>query len=41
LPAVVAEAVQAGVDPEQALRQSARDYRDAIRARTTRTASWT
>ena len=30
--AVVADAVRAGVDPEQALRQSARDYRDAIRA---------
>jgi XTP/dITP diphosphohydrolase len=31
--AVVGDAVHAGVDPEQALRQSARDYRDAIRAR--------
>lgn len=30
--ALVAEAVHAGVDPEQALRQAARDYRDAIRA---------
>jgi XTP/dITP diphosphohydrolase len=30
--AVVAEAVQAGLDPEQALRHSARSYRDAIRA---------
>jgi XTP/dITP diphosphohydrolase len=30
--AVVAEAVQAGIDPEQALRQSARDYRAAIQA---------
>ena len=30
--AVVADAVRAGVDPEQALRQSARDYREAIRA---------
>lgn len=30
--AVVAEAVHAGLDPEQELRQSAREYRDAIRA---------
>jgi XTP/dITP diphosphohydrolase len=30
--AVVAEAVRAGIDPEQALRHSARDYRDAVRA---------
>jgi XTP/dITP diphosphohydrolase len=30
--AVVADAVRAGVDPEQALRSSARDYRDAVRA---------
>jgi XTP/dITP diphosphohydrolase len=30
--AVVAEAVHAGLDPEQALRQSAREYREAIRA---------
>jgi XTP/dITP diphosphohydrolase len=30
--AVVAEAVQAGIDPELALRTSAREYRDAIRA---------
>jgi XTP/dITP diphosphohydrolase len=30
--AVVAEAVHAGLDPEQALRQSARAYREAIRA---------
>jgi XTP/dITP diphosphohydrolase len=30
--AVVGDAVRAGVDPEQALRQSARDYREAIRA---------
>ncbi len=30
--AVVADAVRAGVDPEHALRQSARDYRDAVRA---------
>ncbi len=30
--AVVAEAVHAGLDPEQVLRQSAREYRDAIRA---------
>jgi len=29
--AVVAEAVRAGIDPELALRASARDYRDAIR----------
>jgi XTP/dITP diphosphohydrolase len=28
--AVVADAVRAGIDPEQALRQSARSYRDAI-----------
>ncbi len=33
---VVSSAVQAGVDPEQALRQSARDYREAIRAQETR-----
>ncbi|HST46813.1 MazG family protein [Jatrophihabitans sp.] len=31
--AVVADAVRAGVDPEHALRQSARDYREAVRAR--------
>jgi XTP/dITP diphosphohydrolase len=30
--AVVSAAVQAGLDPEQALRESARDYREAIRA---------
>ncbi|MDQ1743072.1 MAG: nucleoside triphosphate diphosphatase [Pseudonocardiales bacterium] len=30
--AVVAEAVHAGLDPEQVLRQSAREYREAIRA---------
>ncbi|MDQ1732766.1 MAG: hypothetical protein QOK10_2925 [Pseudonocardiales bacterium] len=30
--AVVAEAVQAGIDPELALREAARDYRDAIKA---------
>jgi len=29
---LVREAVQAGIDPEQALRETARDYRDAIRA---------
>ena len=29
--ALVAEAVQAGIDPELALRTSARDFRDAIR----------
>ena len=29
---IVSAAVQAGVDPEQALRKSARDYREAIRA---------
>ena len=32
LMAVVADAVRAGVDPEQALRQSAREYREAVRA---------
>lgn len=31
--AVVSRAVRAGVDPEQALRQSAREYRDALRAK--------
>ncbi len=31
--AVVGEAVEAGIDPEQALRNAARGYRDAIRAR--------
>jgi XTP/dITP diphosphohydrolase len=31
--AVVSSAVQAGVDPEQALRRSAREYAEAIRAR--------
>jgi XTP/dITP diphosphohydrolase len=31
--AVVADAVQAGIDPELALRQSARGYRDGIRER--------
>jgi XTP/dITP diphosphohydrolase len=30
--AVVSTAVQAGIDPEQALRHSARGFRDAIRA---------
>jgi XTP/dITP diphosphohydrolase len=30
--ALVRSAVRAGVDPEQALRQSAREYRDAVRA---------
>ena len=30
--AIAAEAVHAGLDPEQALRQSAREYREAIRA---------
>lgn len=33
--ALVHSAVRAGVDPEQALRQSAREYREAIRARET------
>jgi len=33
--AVVSASVQAGVDPEQALRQSARAYREAIRAEET------
>jgi len=31
--AVVADAVAAGVDPEHALRETARNYRDAVRAR--------
>jgi XTP/dITP diphosphohydrolase len=31
--AVVSEAVQAGVDPEQALRDTARAYAEAIRAK--------
>jgi XTP/dITP diphosphohydrolase len=30
--AVVADAVRSGIDPEHALRQSARDYREAVRA---------
>ena len=37
--AVVSAAVQAGVDPEQALRESARDYREAIKAEELRNAS--